>query len=159
MGDRHWSLHIRQDYYAGALMVIIGLVTATEGRNYPLGTLQKMGPGYFPVVLGVLLIVLGALIAGTASVGRAAAEHETLPRNEWRGWACIIAGPALFIVLGKFAGLIPATFACVFVSALGDRSMTLKGAVVLSVCVAAFGVVVFSYFLQIAMPVLTWGWP
>src|SRR5579871_2648101 len=123
-------LRIRRDYYAGALMVLIGAIAANEGRNYQLGTLQKMGPGYFPVALGALLILLGILIAGTASTG--GGEEESLPHAEWRGWFCIIAGPALFILFGRYFGLLPATFACVFVSALGDREVDLKGAAILS---------------------------
>ena len=149
-------LKIRRDYYAGALMVLIGLIAANEGRNYQLGSLQKMGPGYFPVALGSLLILLGILIAGTASTG-GAEEQEALPHAEWRGWFCIIAGPALFILFGKFFGLLPATFACVFVAALGDRETTLKGAVILAGSVTIFGILLFSYILKVSMPILKWG--
>src|SRR5205814_8552659 len=137
-------------------MVLIGAIAINEGRGYQLGTLQKMGPGYFPVALGVILIFLGMLIAGTASTG-GNEEQEAMPHAEWRGWFCIIAGPLLFVVLGKYFGLLPATFACVFVSALGDRETTLKGAVVLSAGVTIFGILLFSYVLKISMPILKWG--
>lgn len=147
---------IKRDYFGGALMVLIGFITANEGRTYELGTLQRMGPGYFPVALGVLLIFLGLLIAGTASTGSNEGVEE-LPHTEWRGWIAIIAGPAAFILLGQYFGLLPATFACVFISALGDRQMTFKAAAVLSACVAVFGVLLFSYGLKISMPILTWG--
>lgn len=146
---------IKRDYYAGALMVLIGAVAINEGRNYQLGTLQKMGPGYFPMMLGALLILLGILIAGTASTG--GGEEESLPHTEWRGWACIIAGPILFVFFGRFFGLLPATFACVFVSALGDRETTLKGAAILSASVTVFGILLFSYLLKVSMPILKWG--
>ena len=147
---------IRRDYYAGALMVLIGAIAINAAGNYQLGTLQKMGPGYFPVMLGSLLILLGVLIAGTASTG-GNEEQEALPHAEWRGWAAIIAGPTLFIVVGRYFGLLPATFACVFVSALGDREMTPKGAAILSACVTIFGIALFSYLLKVSMPILKWG--
>jgi hypothetical protein len=147
---------IKRDYYAGALMVLIGAVAINEGRNYQLGTLQKMGPGYFPIMLGALLILLGILIAGTASTG-GNEEQEALPHTEWRGWACIIAGPILFVLFGRFFGLLPATFACVFVAALGDRDTTLKGAAILSAGVTVFGILLFSYLLKVSMPILKWG--
>ena len=147
---------IKRDYYAGALMILIGAVAMSEGRNYQLGTLQKMGPGYFPMMLGALLILLGILIAGTASTG-GGGEEESLPHAEWRGWACIIAGPILFVIFGRFLGLLPATFACVFVSALGDRETTLKGAAILSASVTVFGILLFSYLLKVSMPILKWG--
>jgi putative tricarboxylic transport membrane protein len=149
---------LKRDYYAGALMVLIGLVAANDGRHYAVGTLRQMGPGYFPIALGVLLVILGILIAGTASTGgESSREAEALPHAEWRGWGCIIAGPVLFIILGKFFGMAPATFGCVFVSALGDRNTTLRGAVILASCVTLFGVVLFSYVLKIPMPILKFG--
>jgi hypothetical protein len=60
-------------------------------------------------------------------------------------------------VLGKYFGLLPATFACVFVAALGDRETTLRGATILSACVALFGILLFSYGLKVSMPILKWG--
>lgn len=155
-------LRVKRDYYAGALMMLLGLITAYQGSTYPVGTLHQMGPGYFPLALGVLLTFLGGLIAATATAG-ADSEEAALPHAEWRGWACIIAGPALFILLGRstpfvpLTGMLPATFACVFVAALGDRQSTLKGAAILATCVTIFGVLLFHYLLKLPMPVLTWG--
>jgi hypothetical protein len=62
----------------------------------------------------------------------------------------------MFITCGNF-GFIPATFACVFVSALGDRTATWKSALVLAAVITVFGVVVFSYLLQIPMQLLKWS--
>ena len=153
----HHLFRIKRDYYAGALMILIGLIAAQDARNYSIGSLHHMGPGYFPVALGVILVFLGVLIAGTASTGAAADDESTPIHVEWRGWACVIAGPILFIVFATFGGLLPATFACVFVSALGDRDTTLKGAVILAACTTVFGIILFSYFLQIPMPIINWG--
>jgi len=146
---------LKRDYYAGALMILLGLIAAHDGTNYQIGTLQHMGPGYFPIALGILLVFLGMLIAGTASTEDA--EASALPHAEWRGWLCIIAGPAAFILLGRYGGMLPATFACVFIASLGDRQSTLKGAAILATGVTVFGVLLFHYLLKIAMPVLTWG--
>jgi putative tricarboxylic transport membrane protein len=149
---------MKRDYYAGALMILLGLVTAHDGTTYPIGTLRQMGPGYFPLALGVLLIFLGVLIAATAVGAARAAAVGIEPHAQLRGWLCIIAGPILFILCGKVGGLMPATFACVFVSALGDRETTPKQAAVLAASVTAFGILLFSYLLKIPMPILTWNW-
>ena len=53
--------------------------------------------------------------------------------------------------------MIPGTFACVFIAALGDRNRTWKSTIILASVVTAFGVGLFSYFLQVPMPILTWG--
>jgi hypothetical protein len=151
----------KRDFYAGALMVLIGLGVALKGwSSYRLGTLMHMGPGFLPTALGAILALLGIAIAGAAASAPQApneADERILPEHpQWWGWFCILAGPALFILLGRYFGLIPGTFACVFVSALGDRTSTWKSSLILAVVVTAFGVALFSYLLQISMPVLTW---
>jgi hypothetical protein len=147
----------KRDFYAGGLMVLFGLVMALKGPTYTLGTLMHMGPGFMPTVLGVILIILGILIAATATGAPDAHEDRILPEHpQWWGWSCILAGPLLFIVFGSYGGLIPGTFACVFVSALGDRTATWKGALGLATVVTAFGVLLFSYVLRVPMPILEW---
>ncbi len=78
------------------------------------------------------------------------------PHPEWRGWGCIIAGPLLFILFGHYAGLAPAIFACVFVSALGDRTATLKELLILATGVTVFGAGLFSYVLKVPFPLFRW---
>jgi putative tricarboxylic transport membrane protein len=149
----------KRDFYAGGLMVLIGCGVALKGLTYRGGTLMHMGPGFLPTVLGVILALLGIAIAASAPTGTEAGEEaeRILPEHpEWWGWLCILAGPVLFIVCGRYFGLIPAIFACVFVSALGDRSATLKGTFTLAVVVTVLGVALFSYFLRIPLPLLMW---
>src|SRR5579885_2237733 len=88
-------------------------------------------------------------------------DEEIIPdRPEWRGWACVVAGPALFIVGGYYGGLIPAAFLCVFVASLGDRTATLGRSLVLAAGVTLLGVVLFYYVLGVPFPSGRWmsGW-
>jgi hypothetical protein len=147
----------KRDFYAGGLVILFGLVMALKGPGYHLGTLMHMGPGFLPTALGVILIFLGIVIAGTAAVTPEGEDERILPEHpEWLGWACILAGPLSFILFGSYFGLIPGIFACVFVSALGDRASTLKSSAILAAVVTIFGVGLFSYLLQVPMPLLTW---
>lgn len=147
----------KRDFYAGGLMILLGLVAAYKGPSYQLGTLMRMGPGFMPMALGIILIILGLIIAGGAINLEDGEDEDILPEHpQWRGWGCILAGPVCFIVFGTVSGFIPATFSCVFVSALGDREATLKSAFVLSSVVTVFGVLLFHYLLQVPMPLLTW---
>jgi hypothetical protein len=151
------SLLHKRDFYAGGLMMLFGLFAALNGPNYTLGTLMHMGPGFLPTTLGVILIILGIVIAGSAATTPEGDDERILPEHpQWFGWACILAGPLAFILFGKIGGMIPGTFACVFVSALGDRSTTLRGAAILGVVVTVFGVALFHYLLKIPMPLLHW---
>ena len=148
----------KKDYYAGGLMTLIGVGSIMEARHYNIGTLFHMGPGFFPIILGVVMTFLGILIAGVAAMASAVDDDQLImPKPEWRAWLCILAGPILFIILGNLGGLIPATFACVFVAALGDRDSTLKSSLILATGVTVCGVALFSYLLQVSIPMLRWG--
>jgi hypothetical protein len=149
------KLTLKRDYYAGALMLLLGVGAAATGSGYKFGTLARMGPGFMPVVLGVVLALLGILIAGTALASSEPDDGKFLPDNpQWFGWLCIVGGPILFIILGQFGGMIPAVFACVFVCALGDKTATLKSSLVLATGVTVFGVLLFHYLLSIPFPLL-----
>jgi hypothetical protein len=148
----------KRDFYAGALMILLGIVPAVNGPNYRLGTLMHMGPGFMPTALGIILICLGVAIAGAAIGVPPGEDEDILPEHpEWWAWACILAGPLMFILCGTF-GMIPAIFGCVFVSALGDRTATWTSSLVLAIVVTVFGVAVFSYLLQIPMPLIRVPW-
>ena len=154
----HNLLTQKKDYYAGTLMTLIGIGAVLEARHYNVGTLFHMGPGFFPIILGVIMTCLGILIAGVAAMATAVDDDQLImPKPEWRAWGCILAGPVLFIILGNLGGLIPATFSCVFVSALGDRDATLKGSLILATTVTVCGVALFSYLLQVSIPMWRWG--
>jgi putative tricarboxylic transport membrane protein len=146
---------LKRDYYAGGLMLLIGTGAAVTGTGYRFGSLAKMGPGFMPVMLGIVLAFLGILIAGTALGSSEPDEKRFLPDNpQWFGWFCILAGPVLFIILGHYGGMIPAVFACVFVCALGDNTGTTKSSAILAAGVTVFGVLLFHYLLSIPFPLL-----
>jgi len=148
----------KRDFYAGMLMMLLGVGVTFNSTTYNLGTLMHMGPGMFPFLLGIVLTFLGVMIFGTALATPLGEDEHILPKQkEWRGWGCIQAGPILFIILGEFFGMVPATFACVFVSALGDREATLKTSFLLAAGITFFGVLLFSYVLQIPFPMFRWG--
>ena len=145
----------KRDYYAGGLMLLLGVGAAVTGSGYKFGTLARMGPGFMPVVLGIVLAFLGILIAATALGSSEPDDKKFLPDNpQWFGWFCILAGPVLFIVLGQFGGMIPAIFACVFVCALGDKTATYKSSFALACGVTVFGVLLFHYLLNIPFQLL-----
>ena len=146
---------LKRDYYAGGLMLLLGVGAAVTGSGYKFGSLARMGPGFMPVVLGVVLAFLGILIAGTALASSEPDDKKFLPDNpQWFGWLCILGGPVLFIILGQYAGMIPAIFACVFVCALGDHTATYKSSAILAAGVTVFGVVLFHYLLSIPFPLV-----
>jgi hypothetical protein len=152
------SLLQKRDFYAGGLMMLFGLFAALNGPKYTLGTLMHMGPGFLPTTLGVILTILGIVIAAGAVTAKAGEDEERiLPEHpQWLAWGCILASPLAFILFGKFGGMIPGTFMCVFVASLGDKDITWRGSAVLAAIVTFFGVLLFHYVLKIPMPILRW---
>ncbi len=144
-----------KDYYGGALMIFIGLAAVYAGTRYQLGTLARMGPGFFPTAVGAILAAIGLVIA--LSARPAVDEPAAQPAFDWRAWSGIIGGTVAFIVLGEYGGLVPATFAIVFISAMGDRNNSLKQAFWLAAGMVAIAVVVFWWALQMQFDLFRWG--
>ncbi|MGS0744037.1 tripartite tricarboxylate transporter TctB family protein [Glaciimonas sp. GG7] len=153
---RNFINKYNKDYYGGGLMIVLGLGAALQGQTYKIGTLSRMGPGFFPVALGILLVLIGAAIAIGAKNAIPKAEEKYLA-PEWRGWLCISFSIVAFVILGTYGGLLPATFAIVFISALGDRKNTFKSALKLSLAMVAVCIVVFWWALKLQFPLFQWG--
>ena len=146
-----------KEYAGGALMLLLGIGAIAIGRTYSVGTLSHMGPGFFPVALGSILSLVGLVIAATAWITPLEEEEKTALPPEWRGWFCIVASLIAFVVLGEYGGLIPATFAIVFISALGDRDNSLRSAMTLAVAIVVVCLIVFHWALQMQFPLFAWG--
>ncbi len=149
----------KRDFYAGGLMILLGLGIALKGATYRAGTLMHMGPGFFPTSLGVLLVLIGIAIAAVALAPAGGDERaeSILPEHpQWWAWSCILMSPVLFIIFGRYFGMAPGTFACVFIAALGDKTATWRATIILATVVTVFGVTLFAYFLQVPMPIFTW---
>ncbi|MFM0323504.1 tripartite tricarboxylate transporter TctB family protein [Caballeronia glebae] len=147
----------RRDYIGGLLLLMIGLGAAVQAWEYRAGTLVDMGPGFFPMALGVILAVNGVALIVAARLSASPPEEKKNLPSQWRAWIHILVAIGAFVVLGKYGGLVPATFAVVFISATGDRDNSLKSAFVLAVCMCVVAVLVFRLALQLQFPLFAWG--
>lgn len=148
----------KKDFYAGLFMVLLGAGATLNSTTYKLGTFMHMGAGMFPFMLGIIMMFVGALIFITGVATPLEAGEKILPDSmEWRGWACILAGPLMFILFGVFLGMAAATFICVFVAALGDKTATLRGSATLAAVITVTGCFLFSYVLKVPFPLFFWG--
>ncbi|MDJ0389087.1 tripartite tricarboxylate transporter TctB family protein [Roseomonas sp. E05] len=161
----HLALKERyKDYCGGLILCALGAATALQGKAYHLGTLSRMGPGFMPTALGVLLLIVGLVLLAACALRRDEAApsrpslpsaEETIPlRAEWRGWLCICAGVIIFAALAEPVGLIPATFAAVVVTAMGDRENSWRDAILLALGMVIFAVVVFWWGLGVLLPLI-----
>ena len=149
----------QREYYAGALMTFVGVLAGYTATTYDIGSLGHMGPGFFPLVLSVLIAGLGLAIAATgrrsaAAPAPAATAHGQRVHFDLRGWTAIFVAVIAFIALAYAFGMAPATFACVFIAALGDRQNTWKSAALFALGVTVFAVLVLAWGLQVQMPII-----
>jgi len=141
------------DLLAGGLIAIIGVYAVWEASGYPFGKLNHMGPGYFPLSLGLLLIVIGLAIV--VLEGHAVSQ-SSLEFPAMRAMLFVSGGIAAFAVLVERLGLVPAVVAAVAISALADTRNRLVGVVILAGALSLFCVLVFIEALGI--PVRAIGW-
>lgn len=141
-----------RDLVGGLLMAGIGAFAAWySSQHYDFGDLRSMGPGFFPTVLGILLAVLGVLVALPALL-----RHGERMTFSLRTLICVIGALILFATLLKTAGVVLTTVATVLVASLADRSMRWRTRVIAAVAIAALTWLVFIVGLSMVLP--TWPW-
>jgi hypothetical protein len=106
-----------------------------------------MGPGYFPLVLAGILVVLGLVILAQG-IGHPTTGQLTVP---WRGLVLILTAPVVFGLTVRGLGLVPAIMLVVLISAFASRRMTVPLAAVLTVALTLFCVLVFSFGLGLPL--------
>lgn len=144
------DLRNNRDFIAGLLFVVLGALAIVLARDYPFGTTMRMGPGYFPTVLGGILLLFGVYV-----LARGVRSGDKV-KGEW-GWkplALIAVSIVLFGVLLDRAGMIPASVATLFAAAAAGRDFRFKEVVVLAVVMTALSVAVFLWGLKLPYPLL-----
>jgi hypothetical protein len=96
------------DILAGLIIVAFGLAFATTSLSYEIGTPLRMGPGYFPLALGGILVLLGLLIAGKGFISSSSAE-ERFGSVPWRALFLIVLALLFFGLTVRGLGVVPAT--------------------------------------------------
>ena len=114
----------QKDFWSAVMFILFGVLFVVWSTDYQFGTSQRMGPGYFPTVLGVLQILLGILIAIPA-VGRKAVPTTVEPIG-WRGLFVILGAVALYGVLLPKLGFVVSLALLIIISAMATREFDLK---------------------------------
>jgi hypothetical protein len=142
-----------KNFWSGVMFLALGLFFALFAQNYDMGTAQRMGPAYFPTVLGALLALLGL---GIAIGGLAREGHDgRIEKFHFGPIAWIIGAIVAFGVLLRPAGLVVALVALVVISMIGSHEFRWKEAIAVSVVMGVIVYLVFIYGLKLTIPV----WP
>src|SRR5512137_2157200 len=109
-----------KDFWSGVMFVAFGIFFAGFARQYDMGTAARMGPAYFPTVLGLLLIALGLFVGWTGIRTEAEDGHGDVDKFHFKPLLLVLGAVVAFGVLLRPAGLLVALAAMVIISSLGS---------------------------------------
>ena len=152
----------QKDFFSGLMFTVVGAAFGYGATSYTIGSGARMGPGYFPLLLGVILALLGAVILFKSLVVETT-DGEPLGAWAWKPLFYIIAGNLLFgILLGGLPsigfpamGLIVAIFGTTIVVSMAGDQFKFTETVVLSIILSLMSYAAFIMLLKLQFPV----WP
>ncbi|HQR99971.1 MULTISPECIES: tripartite tricarboxylate transporter TctB family protein [unclassified Polaromonas] len=156
------NIKSQKDFFAGLMFMGVGVAFAWGATTYSVGTGARMGPGYFPLMLGVLLAIIGAAITFTALVFETEGGDK-IGKWAWKPLIFVIAANVVFglLLAGlpsiKFPafGLIVAIYALTFIASMAEAGWKFKTTLILATVLAAGSYIAFVLALKLQFPV----WP
>jgi hypothetical protein len=149
-----------KNFWGGVLFIALGLIFAVIARGVPglailpgysMGTPARMGPGFFPFYLGVILTLLGVFIAFTGL-----RVHENDPgkvdRFHWKPIFWVLASIVAFGLLLKVIGMLLSGILLVIGASMGSEEFNLKRVIILAICLVVFCAMVFVWGLKLPIP-------
>jgi hypothetical protein len=140
------------DLWSGVMFMGFGLLFVILSRQYQLGTAAKMGPGYFPTVLGGLCLLLGLII--TVGAFMPGAQHARVAKVGWRELIVILVSVALFAALLPQLGIIVALLTLVIVASTASHEFRLRDTLISAVVLLLLSYFVFVKGLELQFPLL-----
>lgn len=156
------AIKSQKDFFSGVMFMGLGAAFAWGATTYNIGTGARMGPGYFPLMLGVLLALIGAAITFTALVVETEGGGK-IGKIAWKPLFYVISGNVAFGILlaGIPAfkipamGLIVAIYALVFIASMAEAGWKFKTTLILATVLAVGSYIAFVVALKLQFPV----WP
>jgi hypothetical protein len=162
IGDRAVNIKSQKDFFSGLMFMGVGGAFAWGASNYAIGSGARMGPGYFPLVLGALLAVLGGIITFKALVVETV-DGDKIGAIAWRPLVFIILANLVFgAMIGGLPriglppmGLVAGIYGLTLIACLAGDAFNLKEALVLGTVLAVLSYCAFILLLKLQFPV----WP
>lgn len=147
------QIRSQKDFASGLMFVVTGLIFSYVATTYNMGTTAKMGPGFFPFWLGIVLAILGAIVTMGALSKKS--EQDVIPKWDWPSVLWVTGSVVLFGVVLADLGLVLSLFVLVFISAMASHEFHWKGTVLNAVILNVIAYVAFVWGLKLQFQV----WP
>jgi len=139
-----------KDFWAGVLFIVLGGTAFLIALDYAMGTAGRMGPGYFPRTLGLMLAALGVILV----LRSLRTEGEKILFPSMKPLVIILVAVLLFGITVNHLGLVLSTVLVVLVSSTAAHDYRWKESIIASIALAIFCVIAFRYGLALQLP--TW---
>jgi hypothetical protein len=157
------KLKSQKDFFAGLLYTVVGVAFAWGATSYNIGTGARMGPGYFPMLLGILLAIIGCVVMFVGALRSPAKDGDPIGKWAWKPLFFIIGANVLFGILlaglpslGVPAmGLIVAIYGLTIVAGLAGATFSLVSSLILGTVLAVGSYLAFVVALKLQFIV----WP
>jgi Tripartite tricarboxylate transporter TctB family len=140
-----------KDFWAGLMFIAFGLFFLLVARNYRMGSAMRMGPAYFPVMLGGLMAVIGGIVLLQSLV----VKGEKVPALSFRPLFLVSLSLLLFGYLLQWIGMVLALALLLIISASAGHEFKLREVLILAIVATGFSVLVFVNILRLPYPL----WP
>lgn len=156
------SIKSQKDFFSGLLFMAIGIAFALGATRYNVGTGARMGPGYFPLMLGILMAVLGAVIIFNSLIIETE-DGEKIGSWAWKPLFFILAANLVFgVLLGGLPsinvpamGMIAGIYALTFIASLAGEKYSFKENLILATILAVMCYLGFIVLLKLQFQ----AWP
>ena len=143
-------IHLWETVAAG-LIVVFGAIMAYVGASYGVGNLTRMGSGYFPLIVGILICIIG--LVTMIEVRRNDAPY---PEVSWRAFLCVFSGFLGWALFVERFGLFPASAFLIVMCTLARSPVRIPAMVLTAVLVPLAAVVVFLHGFRLPLHAVRW---
>ena len=156
------NIKSQKDFFSGLMFIVVGAAFALGASSYSIGTGARMGPGYFPLVLGVLLAIIGIAVTFTSLVVETE-DGDKVGKFAWKPLFFIITANLVFgacigglpMIGLKPLGLIVGIYLLTYIASHAGDEHKFKEVAILSTVLALLSCVAFIVLLKLQFPV----WP
>ncbi|NLC35055.1 MAG: tripartite tricarboxylate transporter TctB family protein [Alcaligenaceae bacterium] len=147
----------KRDVLASGLLCLLGLAAVLQVSASSVSRISGMGAGVLPVVLGSVLMLIGILWLFDSRLSPDEEDGIDIGVSKWRGSCGVVSGVFAFLLLSKYGGMLPAVFALVFVTVLGDRRHSWRSALLLASGGTLLAGLVLAFSPGLAFSMFRWG--
>ena len=146
-----------KDLLSGLMFIAIGVVFVVGAYNYQMGTAARMGPGYFPRILGAIMAVLGVIIAGIGLKNQAKMATEAGIGWTWKPMLIVTVAVVLFGATLQPLGMIIAISLLTFISGMAAHDKNYRELAIVTVIMCLLCAGVFVWGLKLQMKLFPWS--